>query len=434
MKNMKLPFEDWIEKQTIPMAATGLFDEAIVCYKASAYRASLLFSFLGLQTIIKYRVLEAKKPDHYHEKAWEDIRNKLSKDEKWDEEVNECVKKSDNNKIIFNISHDLRNQFEYWKNRRNDCAHSKDNAISYSHVESFWLFMQSNLAKFAVKGSMETLLEKIERHFDRSYTPSDKDFNYILEEIPYAVNKDNLVNLFTHVRNIFDQKAKQYDIFGDVYSVMRFHQFWYELFNLDGDIAEKLVGFFKQPNNEKLFTSFVARIPKGLLYFKDDHQFIRNLWFGKLKYNNMKYKILSTMLRNNLIPDEQREEAYSTLIHDANGAYIEEEDFYILKEHGFFEKFREMVFFDGYLPTFNWVNNNTELVTLYLNKIELDNDVVRNIIDMFSGLHFPYRLRDVLVENFSNHPSIREKFIGISREIGCALPENLGFSEGVQQV
>lgn len=81
----------------------------------------------------------------------------LRKEEKWDEEVNECVKKNDPNKVIFNISDDLRNQYLYWKNRRNDCAHFKKNIIDYFHVESFWLFLQSNLVKFAVNGSKEQL-------------------------------------------------------------------------------------------------------------------------------------------------------------------------------------------------------------------------------------------------------------------------------------
>jgi hypothetical protein len=48
-----------------------LMEEAFTCYKASAYRASLLFSYLGFQTILKERVLSSNKPDLIPLKLWQ---------------------------------------------------------------------------------------------------------------------------------------------------------------------------------------------------------------------------------------------------------------------------------------------------------------------------------------------------------------------------
>jgi hypothetical protein len=78
---VKLEFENWVESQGFTQEVKDLFNESILCYKASAYRASLLYSYLAFQTILKLRILEATKPEHYHEKAWEAICNNLRKEE-----------------------------------------------------------------------------------------------------------------------------------------------------------------------------------------------------------------------------------------------------------------------------------------------------------------------------------------------------------------
>ena len=46
---------------------------------------------------------------------------------------------------IFVVPDDLRRQVEFWKDRRNDCAHSKDNKITPAYVEALHAFIESNL-------------------------------------------------------------------------------------------------------------------------------------------------------------------------------------------------------------------------------------------------------------------------------------------------
>lgn len=61
---MVLPIEKWISEQRFPEEATVLIKEGIICYKAGAYRAGLLFSYLGFEKVIKNRLLDAKRPDN----------------------------------------------------------------------------------------------------------------------------------------------------------------------------------------------------------------------------------------------------------------------------------------------------------------------------------------------------------------------------------
>jgi hypothetical protein len=106
---------------------------------------------------------------------------------------------------IFTLSEDLRRQVIYWKDRRNDCAHSRRNEISFSHIEAFWLFLRSNLPKFVVSGSKEGLLNDLRVHFDRSVTPADADYSQIIEQIRYAVETGELEEFFESVHEVFTE-------------------------------------------------------------------------------------------------------------------------------------------------------------------------------------------------------------------------------------
>ena len=138
---MKLPFEEWILSQEISADAKDLISEAIVCYKANANRAALLFSYLCFQTIIRDRMLNANRPDNIPEGMWTDILKKLRNEDTWDQTVFDNLQRQQP-KEIFILNDDIRNQITYWKNRRNDCAHSKNNIIGVSHVdEKFLVFI-----------------------------------------------------------------------------------------------------------------------------------------------------------------------------------------------------------------------------------------------------------------------------------------------------
>jgi len=123
-------------------------------------------SYLGFLTAVRDRLLAAPHvPAGVSEGAWDSLRKQLRNDDKWDPTAYDATQ-AQKPAPYFIVSDNVRSQVEYWKNRRNDCAHAKSNAIEGSHVEMMWLFIQSNLPKFVVNGSRAALLDKLGRHFD----------------------------------------------------------------------------------------------------------------------------------------------------------------------------------------------------------------------------------------------------------------------------
>jgi hypothetical protein len=420
---MRLPIESWLESQDFNNSIKDLFKEAIICYKAAAYRASLLFSYLGFQSVIKDRILRAEKPRNIHERAWEAIKNNLRKDEAWDSEVNECIKKSDENKRIFIITEDLRQQAIYWKYRRNDCAHSKQNIIESSHVESFWSFLYSNLPKFVVCGSKASLLQRIERHFDANFTKQEADFSHLIREVPNAVSEEETEGFLQKLSEIFKDHEEWYPLLAD-----RSMKFLNELIKLESSISDKVIEFIKSDSEmeEAFFREFSEMV---LLFYGEDPSGVRNLWRVKFgNYGIAKFSVFSSLIRNALLNDD-KEEAIIHIIYQGGFASPSDRDVPLLKEHGYFEKYKEIVFNEEnpLINQFKWGNNSYYSIGKYLDILGLDQHIVKIINHSFISPPFPFKMRDALIKYFSESPSAKTKYIALCKELAISPTKHLGF-------
>ncbi|CAG9620863.1 hypothetical protein [Sutcliffiella rhizosphaerae] len=419
---MRLPVEKWLEEQDFDENIRGLFNESIICYKASAYRASLLFSFLGFQTVIRERIIKAEKPGNIHPKAWEAIKSNLRKEDSWDMEVNESIKKNDENKRLFIMTDDLRQQAIYWKNRRNDCAHSKSNIIDSSHIESFWFFLFSNLSKFVVNGSKESLIQKIDRHFDLNLTREDEDFTYIIKEIPNALYEEDILDFLHKLDNVFMENETWYPIIAE-----RAMSFFNQLINLGDPYTSKSIDFIKKDND--LEESFLNAHPDKVTYFYGNNQSeIRHLWRVKFNsFGSVKYKILARLLSNGFVTDE-KEEVFNHIIRTSKSSFPSTNDATVLEQHGYFNQYKSLVFSENIplIHVFDWGNNADESVGMHLNLMGLDAQIVKSINRTFLHEPFPFKLQKSLSKYFSEG-EVRDKYIQVCDELGISPTEHLGF-------
>ncbi|MCY8310015.1 hypothetical protein [Bacillus vallismortis] len=421
---MKLEVERWLEKQNFSREITNLFEESITCYKASAYRASLLFSYLGFQSIIKERILKSEKPNNIKEGQWETIKRKLRNDDSWDNEVRDCIKRNNENTILFNITDDLRQQAAYWTYRRNDCAHSKPNTISYSHVESFWLFLFSNLSKFVVEGGVNALLQKIDKYFDLNFTSEKSNFSNLIDEVPFAVNVEEMDYFLNELESIFYKQDTDYPF---AYSE-RIISFLSELIKLESSYSEKIIEFIKR-DELTLEESILGTHPEHITLFYNDKEGVRNFWRTKLPYmESHKFTIFAALLRNNLI-DNEKEEAIDFFIEHISAKrnslfpeLIEE-----LKFHGYFERYKKLVFLEGRINDFDWANKEgRNTIVDHLNILGLDQEIVESINKTFDYANYPYKMRNELKEYFLN-PQKNQEYRMISESLGIKPTNTLGF-------
>ncbi|QHZ46365.1 hypothetical protein [Bacillus sp. NSP9.1] len=411
---MRNPFLEWVESQKFGDEANILFNESIECYNAAAYRASLLFSFLGFQTVLKDRILEAKSPDNYSESEWSTYQKKFLNDDNWDKEVIKAVQNK--KKPIFSLNDDLYDQYFYWKNRRNDCAHAKGNMIGGAHVEAFWFFLQSNSLKFRVNGSKDYMLERIKDYFDPSLTPPNTSIEPIILQIPQSIDQPDLISFFEDLINLTKSAT-----FSDYIEVEgKKTPLWEGLLKYLNDAYLKILIKFLTRDEFRSFTlSIFRQAPNLIKHFSGEKTFIRSTWKSFRDISD--YKIFIELVKNNLIPTTEMEESIlhmfqnvDTEIFDMDVWFIEpieELDVMILKGIGFFELFYKKAFDDYKISTsFEWGNRNKYLVLYYLKNFNMDITVAKAIQAARKALFPPKRLLPLIREFFNKNPEKEEEY------------------------
>jgi len=415
---VRIEFADWFFDQQVTQETKDLFAEAVVCYKASAYRSALLMSYTGFLTIVRDRVLVAGCPAGIAAGDWGIIQGRLRNDDLWEKEAYDATQKR-MPAPIFELSEDLRHQVTYWKNRRNDCAHAKANRIEFAHVEAFWLFVRSNLGRFVVRGSRAALLDLIRNHYDPRLNPLGEDPSYIVEMIPHSIELAEIADFLADIRGLFRGHAPilgtHVPVFLDLYN---------RIVGLNNDAITREVIRFLEADID-LFMGFLRAFPERVHLLADNAPLVRNLWFDRLFSSQGDLQVYGALLRNSLIPPEQIREAHRVVVRRWQDEIPDEGCQTILRETGFFDEFCEYAFEGGYVRIFEWANANRDVIAWYVERFPLTPAIVRAICTTFEPANYPWHLRDPLGTLFRDNAEKREQFRDLAQAQGLALPSHL---------
>lgn len=413
---MNLKIEKWIIDQKLSKKVTPLFDEAIKSYKASAYKAALLFSYLGLMTILKERIINAQPPPGIPQGMWDQIKRDIQNRESWDKKVFEATQ-TQNPAVIFPINDTLRREVIYWKDRRNDCAHFKHEQIDYHHVESFWSFLETNLSKLTINGGKDALIRKFKNYFDPSITPPDEDILPLITEIEHAVDAADLRVFFESLENELDDflEPEYFIVFNAI------------LGNYHNNIADELVDYLKTSNDKLL--NFIRSYPDKILYLNLSAEFIRNMWYEKLFTNGINdFNVYSSLLQNNLIRQEDIETANERIVSRLGSQVPSDLERIGLSQHGFYTALKQRLFPEGGIFSFDTCNRLSNLMIHYINSFPLDIEIVESINDSFSNPLQPNNLQARLRTYFTNTQVKKDEFNAIlNANAGIHLSDRLDF-------
>ncbi|MCU7766913.1 hypothetical protein [Priestia megaterium] len=419
---MELHFENWIKQQDVSEDALILFDESIKCYRVGAYRASFLMSYLGFMKALRDRLLKSEKPTLVHEAEWTRTRNDLKNDKIWEDTVITTVqaKHKINKNVsvskVFLASNDVIEDIPYWRRKRNECAHAKDTIISYSHVDTFWLFLESNLPKFIVDGGKEALSDKFKRFIDRRYTRPGDDFQPLIKEMVSVLRGDEIADFLKEVQDNYIEVDDLPDELG--------YKFWREIaYSPNKALQDAFLQFITSEHDK--FAEFIAVFPNRLLLCTSKNELIRFFWkeslFNKIRrrYDTF-WELALILLRNELIPEEEVEEFIIDLADSVSGMNIPSNvEAQELKEYGLFERIRWSIFERGILTekynAYNNANRYVAKVMFYIENTPLDSLVVQELNSLFSSYHFG-NLHNRLQKFVRDQPLFLKEFNRIAKE------------------
>lgn len=423
---MKLKIDTWIENNKFSMVVNILLKDSSLCYKAGAYRASLLFSYLGFLTILKERIISANKPQIYSEHNWGSLILKLKNEDQWEKAVFESTQqkakinqaKEITQDVIFSIKDDIREQIKYWKNRRNDCAHFKENNIDYYHIESFWAFMESNLPKITIEGGLNTLINKIKDHFDYTLTPPNKDFSHLIRDIEHSVEPSKLDEFW----DSFITPSR----WNSSLSISK-RKFLKECFRISSDTVKNSI-ISKLREKYYYMMGFLDTYPELLIRFNLNDKEIRKFWTVDLNDSSNPIGLYTSLLRNALIPKEEINDANKLvikLLKEYSPTLIEHN---ILNNNLFFKAFKLEIIenskFIGY-KSYLWVNEKADIISGFIEHYPADKDIIIKLSEHYNqGYNSEWllkRLDNVLEEG----KKITLDYKTIIQSENIVLPESL---------
>lgn len=107
----------------------GLFNDSVRCFHAGIFRPAYILAYQGMMIYFRRLIQSAKMPSGYDTGKWTGVQKRLANDKEWEEEVNNAFRTKPDPKAtppvipVLCMSDSLRKDFDYWRNRRNDCAH-----------------------------------------------------------------------------------------------------------------------------------------------------------------------------------------------------------------------------------------------------------------------------------------------------------------------
>lgn len=413
---MKLHFETWLEDKKLSRKVGLLFKESTICYKHGAYRASLLFSYLAFLTYIKEALIQSNNPNPSNAGRWTNIQNELQNDDKWEARVYEELTNSSN--PIFDIKEDLRQQIKFWKDRRNDCAHFKNNDIESHTVETFWSFIKSNLSKITVEGGRASLIKKFETHFDHTKTPPNTSFDHLVLEIQSAVD-------FSDFNSFLEELASKIDPIGFYDGdLLKVHNKIFEL--CPDELKEKLSDFLKHKN---LDLEFISHYPDKINFIGYTPSEIRQIWKTRLyKSSNHHYlfSIYAALLRNSLIPKDQLEEALQTLFdkyeQTRHSMPYDKTTINSLVVPELGDLIFEKAIISDDLNSFMWVNSKCDFIAFYVEHFPLKKETVESLCKMPTRPNYSYWLETKIEAVFKDNKTLKDKFNDIANQNGITVP------------
>lgn len=398
-EKMEIHFENWIKAQDVSEDALILFDESIMCYRVGAYRAAFIMSYLGFFKLLKDRLLMSETPELLKddESVWVGIIKRLKDDKKWEEAVIQSIQmktdgdeKTEPQSKVFLITNDIIEEIPFWRRKRNECAHAKDTIIGHSHVEMFWLFLESNLSKFIVNGGKKALLNKIEKHFDKTYTKPGTDLTYLIKDIPLVVKKGEIKELLEEIYNDY----VQLNLFGRKKQEL---EFWQAIaYSENGHVLRAFTEFIT--SDKETFADFMEAFPDRLILCLKKEELIRVFWRENLfkqvgNFSPAFWELAITLITSGVIPKDEMQQFILNLTKELKyGEYPNEEQAKILRKHGFYKIIRQTLFESGNLNKaftgYNFANNNDKKITYYLKNNPLDVQVVNELNSLFKSYTF----------------------------------------------
>ena len=307
INNFKKLIEE--NKSMLNELTLGLFEDSIRCFDAGIYRQAYLLAYQGFTQYIRNIVRDAKMPTGYDPNKWNGVQAKLKNEKEFDEQVFTCIQQKNCPTgtppvvAILDMPDTLRDDFTFWRNRRNDCAHYKAYDINASHVLAFYSMLNQYMLKITVEGGMKSLLREFKDAFDPAKTSPQKSIQPLVDKILLMVHPSEMNVFFDGLKSVtrflFDEKF--YSILEGILS------------GTNKELKTYVIAYLRQSND---LVAFLSHYPEEVGQLVEEGE-VRSLWYSNLRSCRARFSIVADLISVGLLADDEVEECLERCIDNA---------------------------------------------------------------------------------------------------------------------
>lgn len=403
----------------------GLFNDSVRCFHAAIYRPAYILAYQGMMIYFRRMIQNAKIPSGFDPTKWKVMQLNLTKDKEWEEEVNNAIRKQANAKAtppeipVLCMAESLRKDFDFWRNRRNDCAHYKEYVINDSHVLSFYSFLTQYLLKISVEGGMMTLLNEFKDACDTTKTSPRSSLQPLVDKILSMVNPDEMDDFFDNLDG-----AMGYSFDG------RYEQTLSSIIKGGNEELKKYLIKFVRANNS-VKTNLINSCPDLVGHLVEKSE-VREYWMKYLKGSRNRVAVLAHMMMIGMIEPSEKDEAIRRILnycYDNNDGMgeVSDEELLALKGNGFYDILKEEYFNNNYTCSHakDCGKNRYNFFLGFVYHLPVDKEWVSTIVDIFSEADYPTVWLNIFKERFLGNDEYKAKFDKVVSENGIGLPDCL---------
>lgn len=424
-------FGDWIaeNKNVIDENVYGLFYDSYRCYKNDIDRPAYLLAYQGMMQHVRVTVLTSpSKPQGFTDAEWESgWLTQLRNDDKWDEVTFKCTQQLANDAAgkaaVMNIRQEVREKFPFWRQFRNVCAHYKGYDLHKAHTLSLYSFIEQYLLTFSVEGSQVSLNRLFDDYYNPIITSVHADINPLLDRIDAVIRDAEFDAFFVEVR----KSCAKYASFSS-----RYHDFVHQVIDRCSQrVRDAMIKYVQ--SDDMYRDDYLEHYPQDVLNILNGTDNIHNFWYARLPHSRKKLTILALMLRADLIPDADKEDAMRRCLRNSEdySSFTEYNDLSdtiieTLTRFGYFKLFYDCYFNpDNTSRNYQAICYKTDFYIGMISLIHWDLEYVQKLIAVFSEQYIPFTLRDRLKDMYHNNGNYRATIDQICNENGLTLPAEI---------
>ena len=403
----------------------GLFNDSVRCFHSGIFRPAYILAYQGMMIYFRRMLQNAKMPSGYDTGMWTGVQTRLAKDSEWEDEVNKAIRKQPDPKktppviALLCMSENLRKDFDFWRNRRNDCAHYKEYNINDSHVLAFYSFLTQYLMKISVEGGMVSLLNEFKDACDPIKTSPNTSLQPLVDKILTKVNPDEMDDFFEQLEAVMGNRLSEQ--YGDLLAGI--------IKGSNKDLKEYVVKFAR--SNIELKTDLIDSHPDLVGHLVKQSE-AREYWMKYLKHSRNRVAVLARMLMICLINPSETDEAIRTVLKysfDNNQMMgdVTEEELTMLKSSNFYKALKEEYFNKDYTSKHARDCGETKYNFFYgfVKFLPINKEWVETLIEIFSQKEYPRVWLNIYEQDFLSDQEYKAKFDKVVVENSISLPKCL---------